>query len=89
MDPVPLVVVAGEGSGRGALQRRIDVEELPVRLVGCRDDIADLLSVADVALLPSRWEARSLLAQEALRLGTPWSRRRSAASRNWWATRRN
>lgn len=71
MDPVPLVVVAGEGSGRGALQRRIDVEELPVRLVGCRDDIADLLSVADVALLPSRWEARSLLAQEALRLGTP------------------
>jgi glycosyltransferase involved in cell wall biosynthesis len=44
---------------------------LPVRLLGRRDDVADLLAAADVAVLPSRWEARSLLAQEALRLGVP------------------
>ncbi|MYV90174.1 glycosyltransferase family 4 protein, partial [Streptomyces sp. SID1034] len=71
LDPAPLLVIAGEGPGRPALQRRIEDEALPVRLVGRRDDITELLSAADVAVLPSRWEARSLLAQEALRLGVP------------------
>lgn len=47
------------------------MESLPVRLVGRRDDITELLAAADIAVLPSRWEARSLLAQEALRLGVP------------------
>ncbi|MFI6474679.1 glycosyltransferase family 4 protein [Streptomyces sp. NPDC050516] len=71
LDPVPLLVIAGEGPGRAALQRRIEAEALPVRLVGRRDDITELLAAADIAVLPSRWEARSLLAQEALRLGVP------------------
>ncbi|WP_418956267.1 glycosyltransferase family 4 protein [Streptomyces tritici] len=70
-DPQPLLVIAGEGRERAALQRRIDEEALPVRLLGRRDDVAELLAAADVAVLPSRWEARSLLAQEALRLGVP------------------
>ncbi|MEU0274927.1 glycosyltransferase family 4 protein [Streptomyces sp. NPDC006307] len=70
-DPVPLVAVAGEGRQRGALQRRIDAEGLPVRLLGRRDDVTSLLAAADVALLASRWEARAPLAQEALRLGVP------------------
>ncbi len=34
LDPVPLVVVAGEGPLRPVLQRRIEDEELPVRLIG-------------------------------------------------------
>lgn len=71
LDPVPLLVIAGEGRERAALQGRIDAEGLPVSLVGRRDDITELLAAADIALLPSRWEARSLLAQEALRLGVP------------------
>ncbi|UUN26093.1 glycosyltransferase family 4 protein [Streptomyces sp. FIT100] len=71
LDPVPLVVIAGEGHERGPLQRRIDAEGLPVRLIGRRDDVSELLAAADLALLPSRWEARSLLAQEALSLGVP------------------
>ncbi|MFD5427096.1 glycosyltransferase family 4 protein [Streptomyces sp. NPDC127084] len=71
LDPMPLVVIAGEGRERASLQRRIEAEELPVRLIGRRDDVTDLLAAADIALLPSRWEARSLLAQEALRLGVP------------------
>ncbi|MFB6946580.1 MULTISPECIES: glycosyltransferase family 4 protein [unclassified Streptomyces] len=71
LDPVPLLVIAGEGRERAALQRRIRDEELPVRLIGSRDDIAELLAVADLAVLSSRWEARSVLAQEALRLGVP------------------
>ncbi|MFI8086698.1 glycosyltransferase family 4 protein [Streptomyces sp. NPDC086080] len=71
LDPVPLVVLVGEGPLRGELQRRIEDEELPVRLVGRREDIADLLAAADIALLPSRWEARSPLAQEALHARVP------------------
>ncbi|WP_419993777.1 glycosyltransferase family 4 protein [Streptomyces boninensis] len=71
LDPPPLLAIAGEGSQRSALQRRIDAEKLPVRLLGCREDLGDLLGVADVAVLPSRWEARSLLAQEALYAGAP------------------
>ncbi|KAF4407363.1 glycosyltransferase family 4 protein [Streptomyces lycii] len=71
IDPQPLLVVAGEGPARVPLQRRIDAENLPVRLLGRRDDAAELLAAADVAILASRWEARSLLVQEALRTGVP------------------
>ncbi|MFJ4921407.1 glycosyltransferase family 4 protein [Streptomyces sp. NPDC088725] len=71
LDPTPLLAIAGEGRERGRLQRRIDNAELPVRLIGGRDDTAELLASADLAVLPSRWEARSALAQEALRLGVP------------------
>ncbi|MEE1813952.1 glycosyltransferase family 4 protein [Streptomyces sp. SP18ES09] len=71
LDPQPLLVIAGEGRERAFLQRRIFEEGLPVRLIGRRDDVAELLAAADVAVLPSRWEARALLAQEALRLGVP------------------
>lgn len=53
------------------LQRRIEDEGLPVRLVGRRDDITELLAAADLALLPSSWESRSVLAQEALHMGVP------------------
>jgi glycosyltransferase involved in cell wall biosynthesis len=42
-----------------------------VTLLGRRDDIADLLDAADLALLTSTWEARALVAQEALLSGLP------------------
>ncbi|MER8003908.1 glycosyltransferase family 4 protein [Streptomyces sp. NPDC095613] len=71
LDPAPLVVVAGDGRERAGLQRRIDAADLPVRLLGRRDDVPELLAAADLAVLPSRWEARSVLAREALRLGVP------------------
>ncbi|MFH0521903.1 glycosyltransferase family 4 protein [Streptomyces sp. M41] len=71
LDPVPLVVIAGEGALRAALQRRIEDEGLPVRLIGRRDDVCELLAAADVALLTSSWESRSLLAQEALHARVP------------------
>ncbi|GHH18113.1 glycosyltransferase family 4 protein [Streptomyces lanatus] len=71
LDPVPLVVIAGEGALRAELQRRIEDEELPVRLIGRRDDVAELLAAADIALLPSSWESRSVLAQEALHARVP------------------
>ncbi|MCZ4096569.1 glycosyltransferase family 4 protein [Streptomyces sp. SID13666] len=70
-DPRPLVIVAGEGSRRAALEQRIDTERLPVRLIGRRADVTELLAAADVVVLPSRWEARALIAQEALHAGVP------------------
>ncbi|KOG49081.1 glycosyltransferase family 4 protein [Streptomyces sp. NPDC059558] len=69
LDPAPLLVIAGEGPLRAELSRRIEAEALPVRLLGRRRDAAQLLAAADLAVLPSRWEARALLAQEALRAG--------------------
>ncbi|MFF4323987.1 glycosyltransferase family 4 protein [Streptomyces sp. NPDC001568] len=69
LDPVPLLVIAGEGPLRAELSRRIEEEGLPVRLLGRRRDADRLLAAADIAVLPSRWEGRSLLAQEALRAG--------------------
>ena len=63
--------VVGEGPERGALERRIGAESLPVRLLGRRDDIAGFLGAADLALLTSTWEARALVAQEALLAGLP------------------
>lgn len=71
LDPPPLLAIAGEGPQRARLQQRIEEEELPVRLLGRRDDAFELLAGADVALLTSRWEGRSLLAQEALHEGVP------------------
>ncbi|MGW0906270.1 glycosyltransferase family 4 protein [Streptomyces sp. NPDC002853] len=71
LDPLPLLVIAGEGPERGALQRRIDGEGLPVRLVGRRDDVPEMLAAADLVVLPSSWEARSVLAQEALHARVP------------------
>ncbi|MEW2285703.1 glycosyltransferase family 4 protein [Streptomyces sp. NPDC047841] len=71
LEPVPLVVVAGEGPLRPVLQRRIEDEELPVRLIGHREDVPELLAAADLALLTSSWESRSVLAQEALHARVP------------------
>ena len=64
-------VVVGEGPERPALERRIADEGLPVALLGHRDDLGSLLAAADLALLTSTWEARALVAQEALLAGLP------------------
>jgi glycosyltransferase involved in cell wall biosynthesis len=68
---LPLVAVAGDGPLHDELADRIRDGLLPVTLLGRRNDVADLLAAADLCVLPSRWEARSLTAQEALRTGTP------------------
>jgi glycosyltransferase involved in cell wall biosynthesis len=64
-------LIAGEGPLRGTLQERIDRENLPVRLLGNRSDVEDLLRVTRALLVPSRWEGQPLNVQEALRAGTP------------------
>lgn len=61
------VAVAGDGP----LAAQLAAQAPDVRWLGRREDVADLLAAADVVVLPSRWEARSLTAQEALRAGRP------------------
>jgi glycosyltransferase involved in cell wall biosynthesis len=61
--PAPLVAIAGEGPERARLTGA------PVRLLGQRADVADLISAADIVVMPSRWEGWPLVAQEALRAG--------------------
>ncbi|WP_128375603.1 glycosyltransferase family 4 protein [Streptomyces cavernae] len=72
LDPVPLLVIAGDGPLRGALRRRIDDEGLPARLIGPRDDLTELLAAADLALLPGSREARAVLVHEALHARVPF-----------------
>jgi glycosyltransferase involved in cell wall biosynthesis len=64
-------LLVGEGPEREKLQRRITNEWLNVRLLGHSVDIGSLLAAADIALLTSTWEARALVAQEALLAGLP------------------
>ncbi|MFH8386495.1 glycosyltransferase family 4 protein [Kitasatospora sp. NPDC018058] len=71
LDPEPLVLLAGDGPEAGPLRERVAAEKLPVRLLGYRTDVPDLLAAADVVVLSSRWEARSLVVQEAMRAGVP------------------
>jgi glycosyltransferase involved in cell wall biosynthesis len=69
--PRAVLVVAGEGPQRAALQRRIDREALPVHLLGAREDVPDLLSAADVVVSAARWEGQPVWLQEALAAGAP------------------
>ncbi len=67
----PRYLIAGDGPERDRLQQRIDAERLPVRLLGRREDIPDLLAAADLAVSTSRWEGSSLAVQEILQAGLP------------------
>lgn len=70
-DRPPLVVIAGSGPLEARIRAEVDRSGAPVRLLGRRTDVAELMAAADVVVLPSRWEARSLVAQEALHAGRP------------------
>lgn len=69
--PEPLVLIAGQGPSYLSLTAEISSIDAPVMLIGQRDDVADLLAGADLAVVSSVWEARQLFAQEALRAGVP------------------
>jgi glycosyltransferase involved in cell wall biosynthesis len=62
-----VVAVAGDGPLRAELQERAPT----IHWLGRRTDVGDLYNAADVVVLPSVWEARSLTAQEALLAGRP------------------
>jgi glycosyltransferase involved in cell wall biosynthesis len=67
----PLFVVAGDGPLRGGLAERVAKEALPVRLVGHREDVPDLLGAAAAVFSAARWEGQPLSIREALMAGKP------------------
>lgn len=70
--PVQWVVVGEGDSGLlEDLSRRARATGAPVRFAGSRSDVADWLAAADVFVLPSVWEARALVVQEAMAAGVP------------------
>ncbi|MFG2246670.1 glycosyltransferase [Spirillospora sp. NPDC048823] len=69
--PPPLVAIVGDGPLEDGLRARVEAEELPVRLLGRRSDVAGLLAACDVAVVPSVWEGQPLIVQEILRAGRP------------------
>jgi glycosyltransferase involved in cell wall biosynthesis len=66
-------VVVGDGDQTLLSRYRREVERLdaPVHFVGAVPDPSDWLRAAEVFALPSRWEARALVVQEAMAAGTP------------------
>jgi len=69
MDPVPKVVIAGEGPLDARLRRQAAAGGVDALFLGRRDDVPALLAACDVFVLPSRWEGQPLVLQEALRAG--------------------
>jgi glycosyltransferase involved in cell wall biosynthesis len=70
-DPQPRTAIAGAGPLAAQLQARARRRDADVVLLGARDDVPALLAAADVVVVPSRWEARALVVQEAMRSGRP------------------
>ena len=70
-DPQPRTVIAGDGPLAVDLQGQASRNGADVVFLGARNDVPALLEVADVVVVPSRWEARALIIQEAMRLGRP------------------
>jgi glycosyltransferase involved in cell wall biosynthesis len=62
-------VVVGGGRLHDELAAQIQRTGAHVRLLGERNDVADLLAAADVFALSSAWEARSFAVQEAMLSG--------------------
>ena len=67
--PAFVWALAGEGPAARAARERAAAEELPVRVLGGRQDVPVLLAEADVVVQTSLWEGQPLAVQEALRAG--------------------
>ena len=69
--PVPVLVIAGDGPLGPALRAQASAAGADVRFLGARADVPVLLAAADVVVVPSSWEGQPLIVQEALRAGRP------------------
>jgi glycosyltransferase involved in cell wall biosynthesis len=69
LEPVPLVVIAGDGPLARQLRTRAAEVGAAAVFLGQRDDVPARLAGAAVFVLPSNWEGQPLVLQEALRAG--------------------
>ncbi len=66
-----VVVIAGDGPERGALEAGARAAGIEAIFLGERQDVPDILRALDVFVLPSRWEGEPLSLLEALASGVP------------------
>ncbi|MGV8979504.1 MAG: glycosyltransferase family 4 protein [Cellulomonas sp.] len=66
-------IVVGDGRDDllASLRATVGTDGTPVRFIGARSDVPTWMAAADVFVLPSAWEARALVVQEALAAGLP------------------
>jgi glycosyltransferase involved in cell wall biosynthesis len=66
-------VVVGDGDPAllAQLKGQASTLKAPVHFVGSRTDVDQWLRAAEAFVLPSQWEARALVVQEAMAAGTP------------------
>lgn len=69
--PNLVVLVAGSGDLEPELQARVAAENLPIRLLGWRDDVAPIFAASDLALLTSDNEGTPLSLIQAALAGIP------------------
>lgn len=71
--PKTALLIAGDGPLRSSVERKIAALGLQahVRLLGYREDVPDLLRLADVFAFSSLWEAMGRAMVEAMLLGKP------------------
>lgn len=62
-------LVAGDGPFKAQLNQQIAAADLPVKLLGRREDIGALLAQADVVVQTSYWEGQPLTLREAMQAG--------------------
>lgn len=63
--------IVGDGDAPLRAELEAAASGLPFHLVGARDDVPTWMAAADLLVVPSRWEARALVVQEALAAGLP------------------
>jgi glycosyltransferase involved in cell wall biosynthesis len=66
-----LVVGDGRDDLLASLRAQVAADGTAVRFVGARTDVPTWMAAADLFVLPSAWEARALVVQEALAAGLP------------------
>lgn len=73
IQPLPVFVVAGNGSDLDDLRRQVVAADLceNVSFLGERNDVAALMKTADVYLNTSRYEGMPIALLEAMRMGLP------------------
>lgn len=65
------VLLAGDGPARKDIEDQVARQDLRVRILGRRGDVARLMAASDVLVLPSRAESFGYVLVEAMLLGLP------------------